>query len=128
MSLLRDAVDIVSDAVKDADVKAVTKVVLAIGDMRDVVEAYVPSLFERLTRGTIAQGAGVEIIHVPMTARCRKCGFVMPIDVNDEKSWTCPRCGTYKDFRIITGNEFMVKSIEVEMRPGGVRDDGVQHE
>ena len=78
MSLLRDAVDIVSDAVKEADVKAVTKVALAIGDMRDVVEAYVPSLFERLMRGTIAQGAGVEIIHVPMTARCRKCGFVMP--------------------------------------------------
>lgn len=115
MSLLHDVVDIVLDAVKDTDVKAVTKVVLAVGEMRDVVDEYVPSLFKRLARDTIAQDAEICIIHVPTTARCRQCGFVLPVDLNNEDTWNCPSCGTCKDFRIVTGNEFIVQTIEVEM-------------
>lgn len=115
MSLLHDVVDIVLDEVKDMDIVSVKRVVLAIGDLRDVVGDYVPSLFERLTRGTVAQGAEIQIIHVPVTARCRGCGFVLPVDVRDEATWTCPGCGAHKNFHITTGNEFIVQSIEVEM-------------
>lgn len=114
MSLLRDAVDIVLESVEGSDIAAVTKVTLAIGDMRDVVEEYVPGLFERLTRGTVAEGSEVQIIHVPITMRCNECGFAFPIDLNDESTWKCPGCGAFKQFRLVNGNEFMVKSIEVE--------------
>lgn len=114
MSLLHDVLDIVLNAVDGSNVKAVTKVVLAVGDMRDVVDEYVPNLFKRLARGTVAEDAEIGIIHVPITARCRQCGYVLPIDPCAEATWCCPSCKTYKDFRLMTGNEFIVKSIEVE--------------
>ena len=122
MSLLREVVDIVLDAIKDEGPVTVRKVVLAVGDMRDVVDAFVPGLFRRLARGTVAEDAEVEIVHVPVTARCRSCGFVLPVDLRDQSTWTCPSCRASKDFRIVTGHEFIVQSLEVAAaRPGGER-------
>ena len=117
MALLRNVVDIVLDEVAGTDIVSVKKVVLAVGDMRDVVDAFVPGLFKRLARGTVAQDAEVEIIHVPVTARCKSCGFVLPIDVHDKATWTCPSCHAEKGFRIVTGNEFIVQSLEVAAMP-----------
>ena len=114
MSLLSDVVDIVIDACRELDIKRVTKVRLAVGVLRDVIDEFVPDLFARLTEGTIAQGARVELIRVPATARCGTCGCSVDIDLDNYKRPICPQCGADRGFNIATGNEFMVLDIEVE--------------
>ena len=114
MSLLSDVVDIVINACRDPDIKRVTKVRLAVGALRDVIDEFVPDVFARPTAGTIAQGARVELIRVPATARCGTCGHSVDIDLVDYKKPVCRQCGADRGFNIATGNEFMVLDIEVE--------------
>lgn len=114
MSLVRSVVEVVLDECKDTDVTSVVRVNLSIGQMRDVVEQYVPELFRYLARGTIAQDAEVTVNRVPLTVRCRDCGDIFPIDVWDDSTWSCPRCGARQRYTIFSGNEFQIDSIEVK--------------
>ena len=119
MALVRNVVDIVLAACEGKNVGSVRKVYLTIGEMRDVIDDYVPGLFQYLARGTVAENAQVVIEHIPMMVRCRgvddmhPCGEIFHIDVRDSKTWECPRCHAYQKYKLFSGDEFRVGSIEV---------------
>ena len=114
MALLRNVVDIVVGECAGKDVKAVRTVYLTVGELRDVVEDIVPGLFKWLARDTVAADADVFIRRVPAMVRCNKCGDIFKINVRDPKTWECPRCHAYQDYRLFSGNEFRIERIEVE--------------
>lgn len=114
MSMVRVVVEAVLEECEGKDVKRVKAINLRIGEMRDVIEAYVPDLFRFLARGTIAEEAEVRIERIPMRVRCRECGEIWRLNSRDESTWTCPRCGTYKHYTLFSGSEFIIDSIEVE--------------
>lgn len=118
MALLRNVVDIVVDECAGKDVAAVRTVYLTVGELRDVVEDIVPGLFKWLARDTVAADADVFIRRVPAMVRCNKCGDIFKIDVHDPKTWECPRCHAYQDYRLFSGNEFRIERIEVERGDG----------
>ena len=120
MALMSNVVDVVLGEVEGKDIRRVVAVHLTVGDLMDVIEAMVPGLFRHLARGTVAQDAEVVIHRVPAYVQCRKCNEAWRIDVHDEATWTCPRCETYKKYRLISGREFRIDSIEVEA--GGAPD------
>ena len=119
MALMRNVVDMVLATCEGKDVGSVRKVYLTIGEMRDVIDEYVPSLFQYLARGTVAENAEVVIEHVPMMVRCqgpddaRPCGEIFHIDTHDPKTWECPRCHAYQRYRLFCGDEFRISKIEV---------------
>lgn len=117
MSLIKPVVEIVLDQCKGHSVKAVTEVRLAIGEMHDVVDEYIPGLFKFLARGTVAEHAKVVIRKIPMTVRCNGCGEIFRIDVHDESTWRCARCGDRQNYHLYSGREFLIESIEVEAAP-----------
>ena len=114
MTLVRKVVDLVLESCEGEDVARVRSVHLYIGDLHDVVDDFVPGLFQHLARGTIAESARITITHVPATVICNQCGFVFPLDPRDETTWKCPYCAARRDYRLYTGREFFVDSIEVE--------------
>ena len=120
MALMRDVVDIVLKECEGKGVRSVKAVYLTIGEMRDVIDEYVPSLFEYLARGTIAEHAKVVIRHTPTLVRCEgidarhPCGNIFPIDVHDSKTWECPRCHAYQRYSLFSGGEFRIDRIEVK--------------
>lgn len=114
MSLISNVLDMVLARCTDTDVARISKVKIVVGEARDVVDELAVGLFEHLARGTIAETAVLEIVRVPLTVRCNRCGFVYPISVHRESTWTCPSCQATKDYHLCTGMEFMVHSIEVE--------------
>ena len=66
--------------------------------------------FDHLTRGTMAEGARVDITRVPGQARCLECG--------NDFAWTmdtlnCPHCSSAR-IRVLPQDEFQLTSIEVE--------------
>lgn len=123
MALLRNVVDIVLDECSGKDVAAVRSVYLTVGELRDVVEDIVPGLFKWLARDTVAADADVFIRRVPAMVRCNQCGDIFKINVRDPKTWECPRCHAYQDYRLFSGNEFRIERIEVE-RKGAPGDQG----
>lgn len=115
MVMVEKALDMILDECEGRGVSRVTGVTLTIGELMDVVDELVPSLFEYMARGTICEGAELVIKHVPAYVQCHKCHEAWHIDVRDQSTWTCPRCGAFKNYRMVSGREFKIDSIEVEM-------------
>ncbi|MCP2727303.1 hydrogenase maturation nickel metallochaperone HypA/HybF [Limnofasciculus baicalensis] len=66
--------------------------------------------FDVCSRGTVLEGATLEIIEIPGLARCRQCGAEVTIE---ESYGICDRGGVELD--IISGEELKIKEIEVEL-------------
>jgi hydrogenase nickel incorporation protein HypA/HybF len=66
--------------------------------------------FENLTRGTIAEGARVEISRVPVRAQCFECGNEFDWKAQDQ---VCPQCSSLR-VRAVLRDEFRLASIDIE--------------
>lgn len=124
MALVSQFLDIILDEIEGKGVKRVTSVHLTIGELMDVVDELVPGLFKYLARGTVCEDAEVVIKDVPAYVQCHECHEAWHINVRDQSTWTCPRCGAYKKYRMISGREFRLDSIEVEMETPEDAEEG----
>lgn len=115
MSLMSNVLQMVLDECATTNVHKVTAVRLTIGEQRDVVVEYAQGLFRHLARGTVAQDAELIVRRVPFMVRCVECGDIFKIDTRDPRTWSCPRCGAHQRYRIFSGHEFKIDSIEVEL-------------
>lgn len=112
MSLTRNVLDVVLDEANAAGATRVQAVRVTIGDLRDIVEELFEGLFSHLARGTIAEGAELEIVRIPVTVRCRKCSRVYHLNVRDKDTFECPSCGLL-DYGLNSGMEFFVSGIDI---------------
>ena len=64
--------------------------------------------FEKVAKGSIAEGAKIELHLSPLKARCTFCGRQFS---GKEPKLECPACGK-KDFDLLSGNELEIKEIE----------------
>lgn len=119
MSLVRSIVNIVLEECAGKGITKVEGIDLVVGQLHDMLDAYVPDLFRYLARGTVAEDAQVNIARIPMRVRCRDCGEIFAL--GDERA--CPRCGARRRYALFSGSEFRIDSIEVEGegRLAGVR-------
>jgi len=112
MSLVRSVVRIVKEEAEAAGAARVSKVHVVVGEGRDIIKDYFESLFQFLARGTVAEGAEVEIHTTPYMVRCNACGHEFHLIPIDKRTWTCPGCGAYRDYRLVSGMEFYINRIE----------------
>ena len=115
MSLMSSVLKMVLDECATMDVKTVRAVHLTIGEQRDVIVDYAQGLFRYLARDTVASNAELKVRRVPFTVRCLECGDIFKIDTHNPASWNCPRCGAHQRYRVFSGHEFQIDSIEVEL-------------
>ena len=112
MSLVRSVVEIVTEEAEAAGAARVKKVHIVIGEGRDIVVDIFESLFQFLARGTVAENAEVVIQSRPYTVRCNACGSAFHLIPVDKRTWTCPQCGVYRDYKLVSGMEFYISRIE----------------
>lgn len=112
MSLVRNVVNIVAEEAEAAKAAKVTKVHVVLGEGRDIVVDLFEGLFQFLARGTVAENAKLELHHVPYMVKCNRCGHEFHLVTIDERTWTCPNCGAYKDYKMTSGMEFYISKIE----------------
>lgn len=113
MSYVRPLVETILEECARNNVREVRRINLSIGEMLDMVEEYIPGLVCFLGRGTPIENAEVRIARVPFYVRCIDCGDIFKIDVRAEETWRCPRCGAHRRYRIFSGRELRLDSIEV---------------
>lgn len=90
--------------------RRVLKVNIKLGELTGIVDHYVNFYWDMVTKDTIAQGAELNFIKVPVVAYCQRCREEFRVQ---EYDLTCPRCGDLAS-DLISGKEFMVESIEIE--------------
>ena len=113
MSLASDVVDTVVAAANEFGAEKVFEVHMTVGMGRDIVEDLFEGLFSRLCRGTIAEGAELVFVRVPLMVRCNECNTVYSIDVFDDGTWPCPHC-KQKNYVLYSGMEFTVDRVVVD--------------
>jgi hydrogenase nickel insertion protein HypA len=119
---------ILRSVIQAASGRRVGKLVLRIGEFRQINPAVLIPLLRDLSRGTVAEGMEIEVEtargriecldcggefsfdQLPLTASQRECVHFFPSTL---RAFGCPRCGSPR-LRVSGGRELEIKSIVVQ--------------
>jgi hydrogenase nickel incorporation protein HypA/HybF len=90
--------------------RRVTRVRVRVGAQHRVVPSAFDQSFALLAQGTVADGAAVELVTVPVLLRCLDCGEEAEAD---DPLAACPVCGAL-DLEVEGGDELILEAIHVE--------------
>jgi len=110
MALAQGIVDLIADEARKQSFALVKTVRLEIGALAHVEPEALRFCFDAVARGTLAEGAGLDILSAPGEAWCFDCSA--PVAVY-ERFGACPACGGFR-LQVTTGGEMQVKELEVE--------------
>lgn len=109
MSLAEGVLQIVEDTARAHAARQVRSVLLEIGALSHVELQSLHFCFDAVTRGTVADGARLEVQAVPGRAWCMPCGQSVPLARLGD---ACPHCGSYQ-LQVTAGEEMRIREIEV---------------
>lgn len=94
----------------EKNVKRVKSVTLEIGEVSSVIPVYLQDVWKWATenRSQYMKGCELKIIRVKAISYCEDCQKTY----DTMKGKKCPYCGSEKTY-LVTGNETMIKDIEV---------------
>ena len=110
MSLAEGVLQLVEETACREQASRVKLVVLEIGKLSSVAPEALRFCFEAVTRGSIAEGAALEIVDVPGAGWCVQCAATVPIA---ERYGECPVCGSHQ-VQPTGGTEMRVREIGIE--------------
>jgi hydrogenase nickel incorporation protein HypA/HybF len=93
--------------------RTVTRVVVRIGHLRQVVPEAMAFSWEMLVTATVLDGAELEIEHVPATVWCKACETTTTLEV---PMLACGTCGS-DDTELRSGDELILVSFETTDQP-----------
>jgi len=106
---------ILSIVLKHAQTHKAEKVLainLRIGELSELVGDCIQHYFDYLSKGTIAEGAIIDVEKSPITFQCKECAHTFEVSFKDSKDFSCPRCRGIK-CSLISGREFYIKDITI---------------
>lgn len=110
MSLAESMLQIIEDHARKDGFAHVKTVRLEIGRLAGVEIEAMRFCFDAVTRGSIAEGAALEIVATPGSGWCMQCEQAVPLS---EMYGSCPRCGGYQ-VQVSGGTEMRIRELEVE--------------
>ncbi len=111
LAIAHALVEQVLDQAEQAGAQVVYSVKIRIGALADVLEDPLRLGFEVATQGTVAAGARLDIVHVPVSIECEACGEM--VELPQTMPLACPTCGT-SNIAIRCGRELDLESLEVD--------------
>jgi hydrogenase nickel incorporation protein HypA/HybF len=110
ISLIESVVALVEDERRKQDFSRVHLIRLRVGALGHAEPDALRFCFDAVTRGTIADGARLEIEMIPGEGKCVGCGRIVRLA---ERFAGCPLCGDAR-VRMTTGDELRLAELEVE--------------
>jgi hydrogenase nickel incorporation protein HypA/HybF len=111
LSLVASLFDVIECHVKEQNPKAVTRVRVQLGRMSGVVPELFETAFDTYKKGTLAEDAELEIVVVPVKARCRSCRRIFRPAPD---AYSCPHCGSDR-WKLLEGTDIVLEKIEIEI-------------
>jgi hydrogenase nickel incorporation protein HypA/HybF len=110
MSICESIVQTLEEQAAAQSYSRVRVVRLEIGPFAGVEPESLRFCFDAVTRGTLAESAGLEIISTQPEAWCLSCGKNVVIEARFDP---CPECGG-RHLQVNGGDELRIKELEVE--------------
>lgn len=103
---------------------AIRRIRCRVGVLRQIDSDLLRDAFEMARSESACDGATLEVVAAPMTARCPACGTGFEITGWD---WSCPRCGA-EGLDLRGGDELEIVSITPDFGVSHVDQGGRQHQ
>lgn len=113
LPVTRSILDIVLRHGELQGVRRVFAVDISIGALSDLEAEWIQSYFDRLARGTVAEGAELRVRRSPLIFRCSECSGDFPVSREALDSAACPACGS-QEASVVAGKGYTVESMEAE--------------
>jgi hydrogenase nickel incorporation protein HypA/HybF len=110
MSLCEGVLQVLEEHARSQGFHRVKRVWLEIGALAGVDAQAMRFGFDAVMKGTLAQGARLEIIDLPGEAWCMPCRKSVSVQARFDP---CPECGSYQ-LQVTGGDEMRIKELEVE--------------
>lgn len=110
LAITESVIDLINREAREKGFKKVLGISLRVGEYSGIIPECIREFFPIAARGSIAQGAELEIVSLPASFRCPDCGYLGAVD---RKAACCPQC-TSREIRMVSGREFFVDSLKVE--------------
>jgi len=99
-----------SEYAENNGAKRVLSLNLVIGDLSGIMDESVQFYWDMVSEDTICAGSILKFEKQSAVFRCLACQSEFPMV---EELAPCPKCGSI-DIRVISGDDFTLKSIEIE--------------
>lgn len=109
MALCESVLKILEEEAVRQRFERVKSVWLEIGRLSHVEPEAMRFCFDAVTRGTLADGASLEILRPAGAAWCMDCGDRVEIE---DRTAPCPECGGYR-LQVTGGDDMKIKELEV---------------
>lgn len=110
MSLTESLLRLIEEQAAAQHFRRVTAVRLEIGRLSHADPEAMAFCFEAITKGTLAEGARLEILRTPGRAWCMACAKTVPLA---ERFDPCPDCGGHQ-LQLTEGDGLRLRELEVE--------------
>ncbi len=94
------------------NVQRVVTIHLQVGRLSDLEDEWIQRYFDYMSRGTLADGAKLQIERTPIQIECNACAALYIVESVETINSPCPECGG-KEGTLISGREYYVKNMEV---------------
>jgi hydrogenase nickel incorporation protein HypA/HybF len=110
MSIAQSIIEVVDEQLRNLPPRKVVSVKVKIGGLTAVEPGSLSFCFDVISKGTILDGAQLDIEEVPIQGHCADCNqdFIV-----EKFFFACPVCHN-ANVKLISGEELLVDSIEVE--------------
>lgn len=110
MSIAEGIVDIALDTAKENHGQKVKSIQVQIGRLSGVEPDALHFCFDAVTKGTIAEGARLDIEVVPIKGQCLECNHEFSVE---NYLFRCPQCESTV-VHVSSGRELRVLSIDID--------------
>lgn len=110
MALTESIVDIIAEEARKHGFGKVRLVRLQVGALAHVEPEALRFCFDAVSRGTVAEGAALDIVRPPGEGWCPDCGKTVALQ---ERFGACPECDG-GDVRMTSGDELRIEELEVD--------------
>jgi hydrogenase nickel incorporation protein HypA/HybF len=110
ISLCEGVLQILEDNAESQGFSQVKRVWLEIGALSGVDPEAMRFGFDAVMKGSLADGAVLEIIELPGNAWCLPCSKSVAVKARYD---ACPECGSHQ-LQVTGGDEMRIKELEVE--------------
>ena len=108
MMITKNLVSLLEDAVSQSDVGRVKTIHLEVGRLRYIVPEIMTTCFKQTPKSDKLKQAELNLKVLPVKLKCSDCGKVCE---SGDNNFRCKVCFS-KDVDIVSGKEFLLKSIE----------------
>ena len=108
IGIAEDILKIIKKRAKEEGLVQVKRAQVKIGEMYMVGKEELASTFDMVSKGTIAEGARIEVDIIPLAIKCSECEGIVK---GKEFSLSCPTCGSM-NLGVLSGEELIVEGIE----------------